>query len=170
MYLFKLWFFSKCIRRSGIAGSYGSSILSFLRHLHTVLCRGNTNLHSHQPCWRVSFSPHPLQQLLFLDFFVDGHSDCSDTVPHCSFFCIAVLISDIEPSFHVPFGLLCIFFGGSVYLDFSTHFLIGLFGFLFILSCLYILEINPWFVLLFTNIFSHSVGCFLILFIVNFAV
>ena len=44
----------------------------------------------------------------------------------------------------------------------STHFLIGLFGFILLLictSCLYILEINPLTVALFANIFSHSVGC-----------
>ena len=38
------------------------------------------------------------------------------------------------------------------------------------MGCLYILEINPRSVTLFTNIFSHSVGCLFILFMVSFAV
>ena len=37
------------------------------------------------------------------------------------------------------------------------------------MSCLYILEINHLSMALFANIFSHSVGCLVVLFMVSFA-
>jgi len=56
--------------RSGIAGSYVGFIPTFLRSLHTIFHNGCISLHYHQQCKSVPFSPHPIQQLLFVDFLL----------------------------------------------------------------------------------------------------
>ena len=89
--------FSSCyMLSSGITGSYGGFIPSFLRNIHTIFHSGCINLHSLLAMQEGSLFSTPSPAFIVCRLFDDHHSDWCEVISHYDLDLLSQIMSNVE--------------------------------------------------------------------------
>ena len=128
-------------------------------------------MHSHQQCKRDSLSLHPCQHLLLPELLMLAILTGVRWYLSVGVICISLRMSDVEHFFLCRLALRMSSLEKCLFMSFAYSFTrLFVCWVLSLISSLQILDTNPLSDMSFANIFSHSVGCLLVLLIVPLAV